>query len=77
MNFKDFDGEVSVSLDIVTRGGFSWLGLFCHWLDNTYTLRHVLLSLRQLTGAHDGDAIAAALLAELDYYGLLYKVFYL
>jgi hypothetical protein len=59
MHIQNTPGKISFSVDIWTSlNSLSFLAITCHYLDNDWNIKNILLDFIHICGAHTGENIA-------------------
>ena len=75
--FSKLDNKVSLCSDIWSDHWqtHSYMGVTCHWIDNSWNLQKRLLAYRVFDESHNAHNIAQLLCLILEEYGLTHKIF--
>lgn len=69
--------QIHVSFDLWTSpNNYSMVGIVCHFIDNQFKARTVLLGLKRVFGPHAGENMAPVLIQVLEQYRLLDRLGY-
>jgi hAT family protein len=72
---RNAGSKISVTLDCWTSPNVkAFLGITAHYVDDTWTLRSLVLDFVPLAGSHSGEELCEAFVAECDRFGILGKL---